>query len=103
MQFNVHRCTLEVPNDDVLAVASCKDNLYQVIFTKVRGADMANIVQLLKKNRAMKLWHRRLSQLNVRSMHFIENMLSGMTLTRMNHPFHFVKNVYKAYNKEHYF
>ena len=82
VQFNVHGCTLRAPNDNVLAVAPREDNLYQVTFTKVHEADAANIAQSSTKNGATELWHRRLGHLNVRSVRFLESMVSGMTLEK---------------------
>lgn len=80
VQFNVDGCTLRAPNGYVLAVAPCGNNLYQVTFRKVHEADAANIAQSSTKNGAMELWHRRLGHLNVRSVRFLQSMVSGMTL-----------------------
>jgi transposase InsO family protein len=80
VHFNVDGCTLTAPNGNVLVVAPCEGNLYQVTFTKVHEADAANIAQSSSKVGATELWHRRLGHLNVRSVRFLQSMVSGMTL-----------------------
>ena len=71
VQFNVDGCTLKAPNGDVIAVAPCEGNLYQVSFNKVLEVDAANLVQPSRKGTALELWHRRLGHLNVRSVRFL--------------------------------
>ena len=80
MQFNVDGCTLRAPNEDVLSVAPREDNLYQVTFTNVHGVNVANLAQPSTKNGALELWHRRLGHLNVRSVRFLQSMVSGIAL-----------------------
>ena len=82
VQFNKEGCILRASNGDVLVQAPREGNLYQVTFTKVYEADAANLAQSSTKQGELELWHRRLGHWNGRSMHLLQSMVSGMTLSK---------------------
>lgn len=46
VQFNVNECIGNGSDNEAIAIALHEDNVYQMTFTKVRGPDVANLVQL---------------------------------------------------------
>lgn len=58
---------------EVSIVRLLKNNSYEINFTKVHRADVANLPQPSKKNGALKFQHRWLRYLNVDCVHFVQH------------------------------
>ena len=80
VQFNKEGCIVRAPHGEVIAMAPRQGNLYQMEFTTVYAADVANLAQASTNQAALELWHRRLGHLNVASVHALQNLVSGMNL-----------------------
>jgi hypothetical protein len=52
-------------------------------FTKVCEMHVANLAQTSTIDGALELWHRRLGHLNIKGVHVLQNMVSGMNLGNM--------------------
>ena len=72
-------------NWKVVIVALYEGNLYHMNFAEVHEADVANLVQSSTKDGALKLWHCRLGQLNMKSVHTLQRIMSGMKLAKIIH------------------
>ncbi len=70
----------------VIAIALSEGNLYQVTFTKVCEVHVANVAQTATIDGALELWPRRLDHLNVKGVHALQTMVSGMNLGNMPCP-----------------
>jgi hypothetical protein len=44
VRCHVYECIVEGANGDVVAIARCEGNMYQITFTEVCGADATNFV-----------------------------------------------------------
>ncbi len=55
VQFNMNECIVRAFDEEVIAMALYEGNLYQIIFFKVHEVDVANLVQPLTKDGALKL------------------------------------------------
>ena len=71
VQFLLNKCIVEVVNNDVVPIAQRKEDLYQMIFMEVWGADVAN--------------SRCLGHLNGRSIYALQSMVRGMNLGKTSH------------------
>jgi hypothetical protein len=71
---------------EVIIIALCEGNLYQVTFTKVCDVHVANVAQTSTIHGALELWHCCLGHLNVKGVHAFQNMVSGMNLGNMPCP-----------------
>lgn len=78
VQFFINECILRGVNDDRVAIAQCKRNLYQ--FMEVYVANAAKFEHSHEGGNPMEIWHRRLSHLNVKSTYALEYMVRGMNL-----------------------
>jgi hypothetical protein len=83
VQFNINECIVRAFDGEVIAIALREGNLYQVTFTKMCEMHVANAAQTSTIDGALELWHRRLSHLNVKGVHALQNMVSGMNLGNM--------------------
>lgn len=83
VQFNLKKYFVKVWNGEVIAIASLKGNLYIMDLTKVHRADVANLVQSSTEDDALKLWHRRIGNLNVKNIHKFQNMVNDMNLDKV--------------------
>jgi hypothetical protein len=86
VQLNMNECIVRAFDGEVIAIALRESNLYQVTFTKVCEMHVANVAQISTIDGALELWHRRLSHLNVKGVHALQNMVSGMNLGNMPCP-----------------
>ena len=66
VQFLVNECIVGGANGDVVVIAQCEGNLYQMTFMEVCVGDAANFVRLHVRGGSAKLWHHRFGHLNVR-------------------------------------
>jgi transposase InsO family protein len=82
----MNQCIVKAFDGKVIIIAVRKGNLYQVTFTKVCEMHVANVAQTSTIDGALELWHRRLSHLNVKGVHALQNMVSGMNLGNMPFP-----------------
>ncbi len=71
---------------EVIAIALREGILYQMTFTKVCEMHVANLAQTSTIDGALELWHRRLGHLNIKGVHALQNMVSGMNLGNMPCP-----------------
>ena len=96
----VSRLMLNDLNNKIIGIISRGGNLYEIHFTKVHRVDVANLVQSPTKDGVLKLWHHRLSHLNVKDVHTLQNMVSAWTLADFLAPHSrcFVKHTLKANN-----
>ncbi len=58
----------------------------RMTFTKVCEMHVANLAQTSTIDDALELWHRRLGHLNIKGVHALQNMVSGMNLGNMPCP-----------------
>jgi len=86
VQFNMNECIVRAFDGEVIAIALREGNLYQVTFTKVCEMHVANMAQTSTIDGALELWHCRLGHLNVKGVHALQNMVSGMNLGNMPCP-----------------
>ncbi len=84
VQFSMNECIVRAFDGEVIAIALREGNLYQMTFTKVCEVHVANVAQT--STIALVLWHRRLGHLNIKGMHALQNMVSGMNLGNMPCP-----------------
>jgi hypothetical protein len=82
----MNECIVRAFDGEVIAIALREGNLYQVTFTKVCEMHVANVAQTSTIDGALELWHRRLGHLNVKGVHALQNMVSGMNLGNMPCP-----------------
>jgi hypothetical protein len=80
VQFNMNECIVRAFDGEVIAIALREGNLYQMTFTKVCEMHVANLAQTSTIDGALELWHRRLGHLNIKGVHALQNMMSGMNL-----------------------
>lgn len=45
IQFQVNKCIVGDANNDVVIIAQCEENVYQITFIEVCGANAANFVR----------------------------------------------------------
>jgi hypothetical protein len=83
VQFNMNECIVRAFDGEVIAIALREGNLYQMTFTKVCEMHVANLAQISTIDGALELWHRRLGHLNIKGVHALQNMVSGMNLGNM--------------------
>ncbi len=83
VQFNMNECIVRAFDGEVIAIALHEGNLYQVTFTKVCEMHVANVAQTSTIDGALELWHRCLGHFNVKGVHALQNMVSGMNLGNM--------------------
>jgi transposase InsO family protein len=86
VQFNMNVCIVRAFDGEVIVIALRDGNLYQVTFTKVCEMHVANVAQTSIIDGALELWHRRLGHLNIKGVHALQNMVSGMNLGNMPCP-----------------
>ncbi len=86
VQFNMNECIVRAFDREVIVIALREGNLYQVTFTKVCEVHVANVAQTSTIDSALELWHRRLGHLNVKGVHALQNMVSGINLGNMPCP-----------------
>ena len=79
MQFLVNECIVGSPNGNMIAIAWCKGNLYQMTFTKVCGANATNFVRSRVGGGLVELWHHRLGHLDVRSNFALQSIVRGVS------------------------
>lgn len=48
--------------------------------------DLANLVQLSTKDGVLELWHRQLGHLNIKSVHALQSIMSGMKIGKIPRP-----------------
>jgi hypothetical protein len=82
----MNECIVRAFDGEVITIALREGNLYQVTFTKVCEMHVANVAQTSTIDGALELWHRRLGHLNVKGVHALQNMVSGMNLGNMPCP-----------------
>lgn len=71
VQFNLKKCIVRSSDDKIVAIVLRERYFYQINFSKVYEAKLANLVQLLTKDDALELWYRRFGNLNMNNvMHF---------------------------------
>jgi len=70
----------------VIAIALRESNLYQMTFTKVCEMHVANLAQTSTIDGALELWHHRLGHLNIKGVHALQNMVSGVNRGNMPCP-----------------
>ena len=80
MQFNQNKCIVKNSEGKLIAITLYKGNLYHMNFIKVHGAVPTNLVQTLNKDHALEFWHHYYRHLNMKSVHVLQNMISGMNL-----------------------
>lgn len=80
MQFNLNKCIVKNSDGKLIAITLYKGNLYHMNFIKVHGAVPTNLVQTLNKDHALEFWHHYYRHLNMKSVHILQNMISGMNL-----------------------
>ena len=97
MQFNLNERVVKNPENESIATAARKDNLYEMNFTKVHGAHTTNLVRSPMGDDVLQFWHWHLDHLNAKGVHTLQNMMSGMNLA----PHHccFAKRTSKVNNK----
>jgi hypothetical protein len=86
VQFNMNECIVKAFDGEVIAIALREGNLYPLTFTKVCEVHVANVPQTSTIDCALQLWHCRLGHLNVKGVHPLQNMVSGMNLGNMPCP-----------------
>jgi transposase InsO family protein len=87
VKFHMNECIVKTRDGKVVAIAPREGNLYKMAFTKVHeGADVVNMAQSSSNEGALELWHRRLGHLNMKSVHALQNMVSGMNLGKLKCP-----------------
>jgi hypothetical protein len=86
VQFNMNECIVRSFDGEVIAIALREGNLYQVTFTKVCEMHVANVAQTSTIDGALEFWHCCLGHLNVKGVHALQNMVSGMNLGNMPCP-----------------
>jgi len=86
VQFNMNECIVKAFDGEVIAIALCEGNLYQVTFPKVCEMHVANVAQTSTIDGALELWHRCLGHLNLKGVHALQNIVSGMNLGNMPCP-----------------
>ena len=86
IQFNLNECIVKSCNGEAIAIAPRKRNLYEINFVKVHEAEATNLVQSPTGDGALELWHRCLGHLNVKGVHTLQNMVSGMNLGKFSCP-----------------
>jgi hypothetical protein len=86
VQFNMNECIVRAFDGEVIAVALREGNLYQMTFTKVCEMHVANLAQTSTIDGALELWHCRLGHLNIKGVHALQIMVSGMNLGNMPCP-----------------
>jgi transposase InsO family protein len=82
----MNECIVRAFDGEVIAIALRKGNLYQVTFTKVCEMHVVNVAQTSTIDGALELWHPHLGHLNVKGVHALQNMVSGMNLGNMPCP-----------------
>jgi hypothetical protein len=86
VQFNMNERIVSAFDGEVIAIALRDGNLYQMTFTKVCEMHVANLAQTSTIDGALELWHRRLGHLNIKGVHALQHMVSGMNLGNMPCP-----------------
>lgn len=66
---------------EMIAMGRHKGNLYEMSSTKVHSAKATNFIQSLKRNGTRELGH-----LNVKSVHVLQSLVSGMNLGKIHCP-----------------
>jgi hypothetical protein len=96
VQFHVNKCIVGGVNDNVIVIARCQGNLYQMTCTEVCKANVANFVRSCAGVSPAKLWHHRLGHLDVRSIYALESMIRGMNLNNHQNPWKLCIRVFVA-------
>jgi hypothetical protein len=71
----MNECIVRAFDGEVIAIALCEGNLYQVTFTKGCEVHVANVAQTSTIDGALEFWHRRLGHLNVKGVHALNSFL----------------------------
>jgi hypothetical protein len=82
----MNECIVGAFDGEMTTIALREGNLYQVTFTKGCEVHVANVAQTSTIDGALELWHCHLSHLNVKGVHALQNMVSGMNLGNMPCP-----------------
>jgi len=82
----MNECIVRAFDREVITIALRQGDLYQVTFNKVCEMNVANVAQTSTIDGALELWHRRLGHLNIKGVHALQNMVSGMNLGNMPCP-----------------
>jgi hypothetical protein len=82
----MNECIVRAFDGEVIAIALREGNLYQMTFTKVCEMHVANLAQTSTIDGALELWHRPLGHLNIKGVHALQHMVSGMNLGNMPCP-----------------
>ena len=70
----------------IIAIISCKGNLYEINFLKVEKVNLANLLQSPIGDGAFEFCHHRLRHCNVKGVHKLQNMVSDMNTDKLSCP-----------------
>ena len=82
VEFGALGCTVKDDHGHTLALAARVNNLYRMRCTKVSGSEDAKVAA--SKEEGLKLWHRRMGHLNVKSLVQLPSLVSGLDLSHTN-------------------
>lgn len=83
VQFNLNEYIVRGPDREVNVIGLHKGNLYETQFSKVHGADVANLAQSMAKDGAFELGCRRLKHLNMKHIHALQSSMSDLNLGKV--------------------
>ena len=72
IQFNLNECIVKSCNDEAIAIAPRKHNLYEINFVKIPKEEVANLVQFPTWDGVLKFWNRRLGHLNMKDVYTLQ-------------------------------
>ena len=84
IQFNINECIIKSCNGEAIAIVPRKWNFYEINFVKVHRAKTTNLVQSSTGDGILELWHRHLGHLNVKNVHTLQKIMSGMNLGKFS-------------------
>ena len=84
--FNLNQCIVKSYNGEAITIVSCEGNLHKINFMKVHEAYATKLVQTPTGDGERELWHLRLSHLNVKDVHTLQNMVSGIPIGKFSYP-----------------
>ena len=85
-QFNLNECIIKSCNGKAITIVPRERNFYEINYVKVYEVEAANLVQFPTGDGVLKLWHRRLGYLNLKGVHTLQNIVSGMNLGKFSCP-----------------
>ena len=86
VNFNINEYIVKYCNGEAVRIAPRECSMYEINFVKVHKTEATNLVQSPTKNDMLELWHRRLGHLNVKGIHILQNMVSGMNFGKFFYP-----------------